>query len=291
MKASRGTTALTDAIGLATNKDNFIESHLQCHPQDSQREGIYTAGCCRAPMDVSRSIESAGAATAKALRYLQGEIAVSPDYPVVDILKCDRCKRCVEECPFKAYSYDDKGFPQVDILKCRACGICMGGCPVGAISLGELTVEQLSGMLDVLDTSYLGEDEPVILGFLCKNDAYRAADDAGLKAIAYPPNLISVMVPCSGAVNGMIISEAISKGVDGILLAGCADNQCHYLQGSALAKTRLADVSNKLKEMYLEPERVRFASISRDDPEKFAAAVKEYVEELRLLGKNPLRIQ
>ena len=53
----------------------------------------------------------------------------------------------------------------------------------------------------------------------------------------------------------------------------------------------MADVSNKLKEMYLEPERVRFASISRDDPGKFAATVKEYAEELRQLGKNPLRIQ
>jgi coenzyme F420-reducing hydrogenase delta subunit len=146
-------------------------------------------------------------------------------------------------------------------------------------------------MLDVLDTSYLGEDEPVILGFLCKNDAYRAADDAGAKGIPCPSNLISIMVPCSGAVNGMIISEAIAKGVDGILLAGCPDNQCHCIQGSMLAKTRLADVSNKLKEMYLEPERVRFASISRDDPEKFAATVKEYVEELKQLGKNPLRIQ
>lgn len=291
MKASQGTTELKNTFGLATNQYNFIESHLQCHPQDTQREGIFSAGCCRAPMDVSRSIESAGAATAKALRYLQGEIAVSPDYPVVDTLKCDRCNRCVEECPFAAYSFDDKGFPKVDILKCRVCGICMGGCPIGAISLGELTIEQLSGMLDVLDTSYLGEDEPVILGFLCKNDAYRAADDAGLKGFTYPPNLVSIMVPCSGAVNGMIISEAISKGVDGVLLAGCADDQCHYLQGSALAKTRLADVSNKLKEMYLEPERVRFASISRDDPEKFAATVKEYAKELKQLGKNPLRIQ
>jgi len=291
MKASQGTTELKNTFGLVTNKYDFIESHLQCHPQDTQREGIFTAGCCRAPMDVSRSIESAGAATAKALRYLQGEIAVNPDYPVVDTLKCDRCKRCVEECPFKAYSFDDEGFPKVDILKCRACGVCMGGCPLGAISLGELSIEQLSGMLDVLDTSYLGEDEPIILGFLCKNDAYRAADDAGSKGISYPPNLVSIMVPCSGAVNAMIISEAISKGVDGVLLAGCADNQCHYLQGSALARARLADVSNKLKEMYLEPERVRFASISRDDPEKFAATVKAYADELKQLGKNPLRIQ
>jgi heterodisulfide reductase subunit A-like polyferredoxin/coenzyme F420-reducing hydrogenase delta subunit len=290
MKASRGTTELKNTIGLVTNKYNFIESHLQCHPLDSQREGMFTAGCCRAPMDVSRSIESAGAAAAKALRYLQDEITVSPDYPVVDILKCDRCKRCMEECPSKAYSFDEKGFPKVDSLKCRVCGICMGSCPLGAISLGELSIEQLSGMLDVLDKSYLGDDEPVILGFLCKNDAYRAADDAGLKGIRYPSNMISIMVPCSGAVNSMIVSEAISKGVDGVLIAGCPDSQCHYIQGSALAKTRLADVSNKLKDMYIEPERVRFASISRDEPEKFAETIKEYVEELKKLGKNPLRI-
>ncbi len=291
MKSSQGTTYLKNKIGLVLNKYNFIESHVQCYPQDTQREGIFSAGCCRSPMDVSRSIESAGAAAIKAMHFLTKEIEVNPDYPVINILKCDRCKRCMEECPFKAYSFNDKGFPKVDILKCRTCGICMGSCPLGAVSIGELSIEQLSGMLDVLDKSYLGDDEPIILGFLCKNDAYRAADDAGSRGILYPPNLLSIMVPCTGAVNGAIISEAISKGVDGILIAGCPDNQCHYQQGSTLAKTRLTDISNKLKEMYIEPERVRFASISRDEPEKFAEAVREYVEDLRKLGRNPLRIQ
>lgn len=283
--------ALKDKTGIVLNKNNFVESHVQCYPQDTQREGIFSAGCCRSPMDVSRSIESAGAAAIKALHFLADQIEVGSGCPTVNMLKCDRCKRCMEECPFKAYAFDEKGFPKVDVLTCRACGICMGSCPLGAISLGELSIEQLSGMLDAMDKSYLGDDEPVILGFLCKNDAYRAADDAGLKNIQYPPNLISIMVPCSGAVNGAIVSEAISKGVDGILLAGCPDTQCHYVQGSALAKTRLADISHKLKEMYIEPERVRFASISRDEPEKFAEAVKEYVEELKKLGRNPLRIQ
>lgn len=291
MKPSQGNGSLKEKLGIVLNKNSFLESHLQCNPQDTQREGIFSAGCCRAPMDVSRSIESAGAAAIKALRFLKSEIEVSPGFPAVNLLKCDRCKRCMEECPFKAYSFDEKGFPKVDVLKCRACGICMGSCPLGAISLGELSIEQLSAMLDVLDKSYLGEDEPVILGFLCKNDAYRAADDAGAKGAHYPPNLLSVMVPCSGAVNNVIVSEAISKGVDGVLIAGCPDSQCHYVQGSALAKTRLGDISNKLKEMYIEPERVRFMSISRDEPEKFAEAVKEYVEELRKLGRNPLRIQ
>ncbi|MDI6729541.1 MAG: hydrogenase iron-sulfur subunit, partial [Thermodesulfovibrionales bacterium] len=115
-------------------------------------------------------------------------------------------------------------------------------------------------------------------------------DDAGLKGIKYPPNFLGIMVPCAGSVNGAIIAKAISTGVDGILIAGCPDNQCHYVQGSALAKVRLTDISNKLREMYLEPERVRFISISRDESEKFAETVKEYLMELKGMGRNPLRI-
>lgn len=290
MKPSQGNIDLKDKIGIALNKNNFIESHLQCYPQDTQRKGIFSAGCCRAPMDVSRSIESAGAAAIEALRFLNSEIEVDSDYPVINTLKCDVCKRCIEECPFKSYSFDEKGFPKPDVMKCRRCGVCMGGCPLAAISIGELSTEQLSEMIDAMDKSYLGEDEPIILGFLCKNDAYRAVDEAGLRGIKYPPNFLGVMVPCAGAVSGAVIAKAISAGIDGILIAGCPENQCHYVQGSTLAKVRLADISAKLREMYLEPERVRFMSISRDEPEKFVCALEEYVKELKGMGRNPLRI-
>jgi heterodisulfide reductase subunit A/quinone-modifying oxidoreductase subunit QmoB len=290
MKHSQGTIDLKDKIAIVLNRNNFIESHLQCYPQDTQREGIFSAGCCRSPMDVSRSIESAGAAAVKVLQFFNSCMEMTPDHPAVNTLKCDACKRCIEECPFKAYSFDEKGFPKSDMMKCRRCGVCMGSCPLAAISIGELSIEQLSEMIDAIDKLYLGDDEPVILGFLCKNDAYRAVDDAGLKGIKYPPNFLGVMVPCAGAVNGAIIAKAISAGIDGILIAGCPDNQCHYVQGSALAKIRLSDISNKLREMYLEPERVCFASISRDESGKFAQTVMEYVEELKKMGRNPLRI-
>jgi len=290
MKPSDGIEELREKTGVVLNKNNFVESHLQCCPQDTRRAAIFSAGCCKAPMDVSRSIESAGAAAAKALRSLAGGIEVVPDHSVVNTLKCDVCKRCIEECPFKAYALDEKGFPKADILKCRRCGICMGGCPLAAVSLGELSIEQLSEMIDAIDRSYLGEEEPLVLGFMCKNDAYRAADDAGLRGIQYPPNFLGIMVPCAGAVNGAIIAKAISTGIDGVFIAGCPDSQCHYVQGSALAKTRLNDISNKLREMYMEPERVRFAAVGRDEPEKLAQTITDYVRELRGMGRNPLRL-
>ena len=149
MKPSQGTIDLKDKIGIALNKNNFIESHIQCYPQDTQRNAVFSAGCCRAPMDVSRSIESAGTAAIKTLQFFNNCIEITPDNPIVNTLKCDVCKRCIEECPFKAYSFDVKGFPKSDILKCRRCGVCMGGCPLAAISLGDFSIEQLSEMIDV----------------------------------------------------------------------------------------------------------------------------------------------
>ena len=64
MKPSKGVADLKDKIGIPLNGNNFVESHLQCHPQDTRREAVFSAGCCRTPMDVAGAIESAGAAAA-----------------------------------------------------------------------------------------------------------------------------------------------------------------------------------------------------------------------------------
>lgn len=290
MRPSAGTAAISETLQIPLNDGRHVESHLQCYPQETGRTGIFSAGCCKGPMDVARSVESAGNAAVKALQVLNRERVIEPGFPTINTLKCDVCKRCVEECPFRAFRFDEKGFPRPEISACRQCGVCMGSCPLGAVSLGGFTIDQLSAMIDALDTSFLGEDEPVILGFLCRNDAYRAADEAATKGLNLPPNFIGLMVPCAGAVNGGLVAKAISRGVDGILIAGCPEDQCHFIQGSALAKVRLADISGKLSDMYLEPERVQFVGIGRDEPEKLARTLACFVSRLREMGRNPLSV-
>ena len=84
----------------------------------------------------------------------------------------------MEECPYVCYHYDEKGFPEPDLTKCRQCGNCMGICPIGAISLNIFTIKQLAAQIEVLENSFLDHDEPIILAFLCENDAYVAAKSA-----------------------------------------------------------------------------------------------------------------
>lgn len=110
----------------------------------------------------------------------------------------------------------------------------------------------------------------------------KAADNAGVLGIQYPPNFVGIPVPCAGAVNDMIITKAISSGIDGVMVAGCDDARCLYRQGSALAKTRVSDLRSKLTDMYFNPERVIFANINKDEPEKFVRAVRDYIASLRL---------
>ena len=297
MIPSEGTREVNQVLNLPQTDNGFFESHIQCHPEESQRTGIYVGGACRAPMNVSQSVESSNRAVLQALPFIEGEFLIDPTYPVVDKTKCDKCKRCVEDCPFQAYNFDSDEFPIPDLSSCRQCGNCMGTCPMIAISLQHNTIQQGAAPLQVMKAAIskhetpLGEKEdPVILAFLCENDAYVAAKAAADSKLIIPPNVFFRKVSCAGSVNNALIADAISFGIDGVIVAGCHDGQCHYVRGNELARTRSVDLTEKLKTMEIEPERVRFESLEIRDSNKYIEILNSYIEELKALGPNPFRM-
>lgn len=290
MQPSEGGLEFAELSGLPLNRHKFFSGHYQCYPEESQRTGILTAGCARGPMNVSQSIESTGRAILKALNFLEGTISISPTYPVVNLTKCDQCKRCVEDCPFSCYQLNEKGFPELDLGKCRQCGNCMGVCPLGAISLNHFTMKQMASQIEVLENSFLGHETPIVMAFLCENDAYVAACTAIDKGLDVPINVVHIKVPCAGAVNNALISDALSLGVDGVLIAGCKDEQCHYVRGNELVRKRSGDLADKLKSMMIDAERVLSVGIEIHEAEKYVAVLKEYIESLTALGPNPFKI-
>jgi coenzyme F420-reducing hydrogenase delta subunit len=64
---------------------------------------------------------------------------------------------------------------------------------------------------------------------------------------------------------------------------------CHYLEGNANAKRRVARVQELLEEIGLEPERVRMFNLSSAMAGQFAEAAREMTEKIAGLGMNPLR--
>jgi F420-non-reducing hydrogenase iron-sulfur subunit len=130
--------------------------------------------------------------------------------------------------------------------------------------------------------------EPNIIGFLCNWCSYAGADLAGTSRMKYPPNIKSIRVMCSGRVDPVFILEALKKGADGVLVAGCHPGDCHYQSGNYKTNRRIKLLKELLKEMAVDPKRVRFEYVSASEGQKFAQIVTEFVDELKKMGPNPL---
>ena len=130
--------------------------------------------------------------------------------------------------------------------------------------------------------------EPNIIGFLCNWCSYAGADLAGTSRMKYPPNIKSIRVMCSGRVDPVFVLEALKKGADGVLVAGCHPGDCHYQSGNYKTNRRIKLLKKLLEEMGVDPKRVRFEYVSASEGQKFATIVTEFVDELKKMGPNPL---
>jgi len=132
--------------------------------------------------------------------------------------------------------------------------------------------------------------EPKIIGFLCNWCSYAGADLAGVSRIQYPPNIIIIRVMCSGRIDPSFILEAFKDGADGVLVAGChLPSDCHYISGNFKALRRVTLLKKVLRDFGIEPERLRLEWVSASEGDRFAAIVRDMVEEIKKLGPNPLK--
>ena len=133
------------------------------------------------------------------------------------------------------------------------------------------------------------KDDPVILAFCCHFCAYAAADMAGSMRLQYPTNIRILRMPCTGKVEENYILSAFENGVDGVMVVGCLEGGCHFLEGNLRARKRVERIQGILKEIGLEPERVKMFNLSSADGPLFAEYAREMSGCISELGPSPLR--
>jgi F420-non-reducing hydrogenase iron-sulfur subunit len=129
------------------------------------------------------------------------------------------------------------------------------------------------------------EYKPRILGFLCNWCCYAGADLAGVSRFQYPPNIRIIRLMCSGRVDAEHILRAFSKGVDGVFIGGCWLGECHYVtEGNYDALSMMHLCRASLKQVGINPERLRLEWVSASEGIRFAEVISDFTEELKRMG-------
>jgi quinone-modifying oxidoreductase subunit QmoB len=283
--------------------DKYTDSNFICFPYETQRTGVYAAGCIRRSMTMEEAIEDAAGAALKAIQCIESAnrgVSVHPrsgdmSFPDFFFQRCTQCKRCTEECPFGALDDDEKGTPKPNPTRCRRCGTCMGACPERIIGFADYNIDSIGSMVKAIKVPSENDfdDPPLrILALVCENDAYPALDIAGMNRLNYSHIVRFIPVRCLGSVNVIWIKDALSQGMDGVFLLGCRhgdDYQCHFVKGSELASIRMKKIGEALQSLALENERVAQFEIAIDEYDKIPKMIGDFVEIIEGLGPNPFK--
>jgi F420-non-reducing hydrogenase iron-sulfur subunit len=130
--------------------------------------------------------------------------------------------------------------------------------------------------------------DPEIIAFCCNYCAHSAAALAGSQRLQYPAGVRIISTPCTGKLEMEHILEAFEKGVDGILIVGCLEGDCHFVEGNLRARKRTDRIRSILDEIGLGSERLKMVNLSDVMASAFAEHMKEAMETIRTLGPNPL---
>ncbi|MCL2124302.1 MAG: hydrogenase iron-sulfur subunit, partial [Desulfovibrionaceae bacterium] len=266
-----------------------------------RRTGVYAAGCVRQPLMLDACEEDARGAALKAIQCIESAgrgMAVHPrsgdlSHPVFNFVRCTQCKRCTEECPFGALDDDEKGTPKPNPARCRRCGTCFGACPERVISFANYNIDQIGSMIrEVHVPKDMKNEGPRVLILACENDAYPALDMAGMRRKAWSPYVRIIPVRCLGSLNAIWISDAMSKGYDGVLMLGCkygSDYQCHFIKGSEICNRRKENIAETLARLGIEASRVEQLDVAIDEYDTVPVMIDDFVRRIIEQGPNPFK--
>ena len=97
---------------------------------------------------------------------------------------------------------------------------------------------------------------------------------------------------CLGNVNLVWIADALSKGIDGVVLIGCKygdDYQCHFVKGSELANYRMGKIKETLDRLRLESDRILITELSIDEYDRLPGIFDSFMETIEKVGPNPYK--
>jgi NADPH-dependent glutamate synthase beta subunit-like oxidoreductase/coenzyme F420-reducing hydrogenase delta subunit len=194
---------------------------------------------------------------------------------------CAVCLTCLRTCPYDVPHVDADGVFTIRNVECQACGLCVGICPARAIRFRNQYAETALSQLAAAVEQGRG-DGPAAVVFCCSYGAFAEREFLKYLNNGKPQNLAVVRVPCVAKVEVQNILEAFDLGAEGVMLAGCAQQEeCTYLDVSKWAGKRAARAGEILKQIGVTGERVRYRELTVDQIRDFAGVAAGFLSEIK----------
>ena len=118
-------------------------------------------------------------------------------------------------------------------------------------------------------------------------DALQYLKKTGLQ-LSESPTLINtpygvIVTMCADRVNPELLIHAFKEGAWGVMINGCPPEECEH-DGNYKARRRILLFKNLLKQLNIEPKRVRMGWFSSGESIKLKQAIDDFVDELEKLG-------
>jgi len=123
-----------------------------------------------------------------------------------------------------------------------------------------------------------------VIIFACENSAEKAITQAGDGEVLSGRRQL-LRVPCSGKVQETHMLRAIEGGFSGVLLLGCHEDNCHYLQGSQRCEKRVLRTRELLTEIGLEKDRIQFHRVAVNEGDYIKEIVEDFIKDLEQLDE------
>jgi len=209
---------------------------------------------------------------------------------VVNLENCNGCGRCFQDCPFSAITMlprsDGMAYAVEAVVNtdnCVSCGICVGACPtatpfrrataiVAGIELPEFSIAGLRAQTMAANAGEPGT--PRVLVYACEH-----SEAESLRA----PGTSVITMPCVAMLPPAFIDFALSRGhADGVMLAGCAQGDCHYRLGDVWTQQRIDGARDPYLRQRVARERLAISWLA-GKPKRRQQVLDEFRSRLRSL--------